>query len=205
MRSAIVLLALGSIPAVARGQTCMGQTSYASGSIKAAAGVEFGGNHETGFWGGAGIGRPRSWFAGGSAGIISGTGQSSFGLAGMGGLELKKPLVGKLEVCPMAGIHHQFGDMGFTDFIAAASAAYPLGSPSANTRLMLVGGYQGIYERYSITVGNAEEWYGNLDLGVGLLFDRRFSVVPQVRIPIRYGGGRDVSFIVRGSVNLGGK
>jgi hypothetical protein len=112
-------------------------------------------------------------------------------------------VVDKLELCPMVGIHHQFGDVGFTDFIAAASAAYPVGSQSGSTRLMLVGGYQGIYERYSVTVGTAHAWYGNLDLGVGLLFSQRFSLVPPVRIPIRYGGGRDISFLVRGSVNVG--
>lgn len=205
MRSLIVVIALSSVPAIAQGQTCLGQTQYVQGAIKASAGLEVGGNEETAFWGGAGIGQPQSWFAGAAAGVVSGGGNSSFGLGVLGGLELKRPIAGKLELCPLAGIRKQFGDFGFTDFIAAVSAAYPLGNESAKTRLMLVGGYQGIYERYSAAGFTAEEWYGNLDLGVGMIFNSRISLVPQIRIPIRYGGGRDISFIARGSVNLGGK
>jgi hypothetical protein len=203
MRSAIALLVLVSVPAAANGQICQGNTPHVSGAIKASAGLEVGGNESSHIWGGASIGRPQSWFGGATIGILSGGGESSLGLGVHGGLELKKPIADRLDLCPMAGIRRQFGDFGFTDFIAAVSAAYQLGSASAKTRLMLVGGYQGIYERYSAAGFTAEEWYGNLDLGLGMIFNQRFSFVPQLRIPIRYGGGRDLSFLLRGSVNLG--
>lgn len=206
MRCVVALFMLASIPALAHGQSCLGQTPYGAGIIKASAGVELLGNQQTTVWGGAGIGRPQSWFAGATAGVISGGGESSFGLAGMAGLELKKPIVDKLQLCPMVGIHHQFGsEVGFTDFIAEAAVAYPVGSQTGATRLMLVGDYQGIFERYSVVFGTADEWYGNLDLGIGALFSGRFSVVPQLRIPVRYGGGRDLSLVVRGSLNFGAK
>ncbi|NOT09539.1 MAG: hypothetical protein HOP28_15215 [Gemmatimonadales bacterium] len=210
MRSAVALLALSIVPAAAHGQACLGQTPYASGAVKVLAGVEIGGNDQTVLGGGAGIGKPKSWFAGLNAGIATGNGESAFGVGGMGGLELKKPVTGKLELCPMAGIFHQFGDFSYNNFIAAVGASYPIGSESAKTKLMLVGGYQGIYQRYNLPAfdgfdgATAEEWYGNLDLGLGMIFNNRFSLVPQVRIPIRYGGGRDISFLVRGSVNVGG-
>lgn len=203
MRSAIALLVLLSVPLTAHGQICLGNTPHVPGAIKASAGLEVGGNESSYIWGGAGIGRPQSWFGGATLGILSGGGESSLGLGVHGGLELKKPIAERLDLCPMAGIRRQFGDFGFTDFIAAVSAAYQLGSASAKTRLMLIGGYQGIYERYSAAGFTAEEWYGNLDVGLGMIFNQRFSFVPQLRIPIRYGGGRDLSFLLRGSVNLG--
>jgi hypothetical protein len=198
MRRVLVLLVLSSVPAVANGQTCLGNTAYTPGAIKAAAGLEIG--EATGIWGGAGIGRARGWFAGASAGFLSADDETLLGIGVGGGLELKKPLADRLELCPMAGIRKYFGDFGFTDFIAAVAASYGLGSESAGTRWMLVGGYEGIYQRYG---DGFHEWYGNLDLGIGAIFNQRISVVPQIRIPVRFSGGKDISFMVRASLNLG--
>lgn len=213
-----VLLSLVALPGVAQGQACMGQTPFAKGAVKVGGAAEFG-NGISAFSGTAGLGSPHGLFGGASLGFASGGGATGTLVSGVIGKELSKPITDRLELCPIAGLGFQFGPNGSYErnYIIGAMVGYPLATASTSMRVILAGGYQGAYQQYgfgddyvvplqSLSGGGGEndhhEWYGLIDLGVGFIFSDRFSLVPQVRIPLRYSG-RDPSFLIRGNLNIG--
>ena len=215
----LLILSLAVVPRIARGQTCMGQTSYTSGSVKVGAGAEFG-NGGTTFTGSAGLGRPHGIFGAAAAGFVTGSDGTGALVSGLIGKELSDPIVGRLKLCPVAGLGLQFGPTGYYErnYLLGAMIGYPLTTSSGHLRIILTGGCQGAYQQNGFhdntqltgyrradrsAGGNGlHEWYGLLDAGVGLIFSGRFSVVPQVRVPLGYSF-RDPSFLIRGSVNFG--
>jgi hypothetical protein len=195
----------------------MGQASYTGGTVKVGMSAEVG-NGGTALSGSAGLGRPHGIFGAVAAGFVTGSDGSGALVSGAVGKELGRPIVGKLELCPVAGLGLQFGPSGYYErnYTLGAMVGYPLPS-SGGMRFILAGGYQGAYQqlgfhddtqlggyrRADLSAGGANhEWYGLLDAGVGVILSGRFSVVPQVRIPLGYSSS-DPSFLIRGSVNFG--
>lgn len=213
-----VVLSLMTLPGVAQGQACMGQTPYAKGAVKVGGAAYFG-NGISAFSGTAGLGRPHGIFGGASLGFASGNGGTGTLVSGIIGKELSKPITDKLELCPIASLGLQFGPNGAYErnYILGAMVGYPLATSSTSLRVVLAGDYLGIYQQYGTNTDvmtlqqlsggggpyDHHEWYGLLDLGVGFIFNERFSLVPQFRIPIRYSGGLDPFFIIRGNLNIG--
>jgi hypothetical protein len=197
-------------------QMCFGQGGYDASRVRVGGMVDLGGGY-TSFIGGVGIGKPDSWF--GTAGL--GYTSADFGGGGVSisvavGNEIRKPLGKNIRICPFGLISHNrsdaFGAGSATDFGVGGSLGIPLNPASAGDwKIAGVGGYTGVYQRYSAGGGvgfpsfTAEEWYGYFDAGVGVINKGNLSFYGGLRPYLRYGGGRDMSFIFRANIGVGSR
>lgn len=197
------------LPAAALAQTCTGNAGFTDTSLRLTAALDLGEGY-TSIGGGVLSGKPDALFFGGGLALVSPEfGDGGIALSGLIGKEIERPLGEKLRWCPFAGLTHTTnGGFGgsVTDFAIGGTVGYPLqSSGSGTTRFILTGGYTGVYERYELAAGfgSAEEWFGIIDAGVGIILSENLSITPGVRLYFRYSGGRDPSIMVRGSYGLG--
>jgi len=210
--AALILLVLGGVPGAAYAQLCVGQASWTAGGVKVGGELQLG-SGVTDILGSLAFGKERGFFAGLGGGIESGGGDTGFLLTGMLGTELKSPLAGRLELCPVAGVVLGFGhhDISYQDFLGGVSLGLPVGINSQSVAVVLTGAFQLGYEHISnndtceaLGIDCTGDVFGVLDAGVGLIFNERISVVPQLRIPVGTPGS-EVAFRVRVNLAVGKK
>ena len=210
-RAALLLLALGVVPAVAYGQRCTGQAPWSAGSLKVGGAIEFGGG-STNILGGVGVGKDHGLFFGAGAGISNGDGETAVILDAGIGTELSKPVSGKLELCPVGNVRIQLPKNGFSGqvFSAGVAGGYPMTISSSSTTLTLVGGAQLAVDHFSLDSNvcnisgvdcSSTDIIGIFDAGVGLVFNNRISLVPVLRIPTE----GDIALRITASIAVGKK
>ncbi|MEZ4456371.1 MAG: hypothetical protein R2882_07455 [Gemmatimonadales bacterium] len=194
-------------------QTCFGQAGYQTTKIRVGGSVDVGDGY-TGVGGSVSTGKENGLFGSVGLGYISPSfGDGGIAIGGMVGYELEKPIGDRLRLCPFGGITHYSGDAfgagSADDFALGATVGYPVNpDASGDVKVVLVGSYTGVFERYSVGSpgfggGHADEWYGAVDAGVGFIIKGNLSLNPGVRVYVRYGGGRDPSLVLRGSYGIG--
>ena len=119
---------------------------------------------------------------------------------------------GPLRICPLVSINDGFGPntAGLTINQLALSFGGRVGvivSDTAIARLIPTLGLSMIQERAHVRAAGgqartATEAIGDLDVGLGVVFHDRVSVIPGVEIPVDAAGARDV-FTVVVAVNFG--
>lgn len=203
-RAAWLLVALSAVPAVLQGQKCTGEAPWSSGKMKA--GGELGLNGGTAILGTLGFGKDRGMFAGLRGGVVTNGGTA--GLVGAGlGWELKEPLGGKLELCPIVNADFEFGD-GFKVISGRGGVAlgYPVAMTSEDFALTIIGAAQIGVSRFTFSdctvCGSFTDGYGLLDAGAAFVFNNRISLSGVLRIPVA-SPGSDVGVIVRANVAVG--
>ena len=151
------------------------------------------------------------------AGILTGNGETGFLILGLLGKELRHPIAGKLELCPVAGLGLQSGPSDSERTVSAGiSVGYPVTPSSGAVRLIVTDGARGAYQRFGFhgadvaTSRRADlsgggdalhEWYGLFDSGIGIVVRDRLSVVPQLRIPVG-SDMREAFLLICASVSL---
>lgn len=199
-RAALLLVALGAVPAVVRAQECLGQASW--NGVKVGGALEIGDGY-TDVLGTIGAGKNGGFFFGAGAGIGEG---SQVILTGGVGKELSKKLGGKASLCPVANVALGLvkDDYSYQTLSAGLGTGYPLSSNSENMDIVLTGTFQLGINHSSVTgFGGDTDVLGILDGGVGLIFNERISLVPQIRLYV--GSESDVALIVRANVSIGKK
>jgi hypothetical protein len=213
MRSAALLLVvLSAVPAAMQAQVCVGQAPWSSGSMKVGGALEFG-DGTTFITGTVGIGKDKGMFGSAEAGVATGHGDTGF-LVGAGlGLELKRPVTDKLQLCPVGKVRASFGYFDTSEqlLVAGIAAGYPLNT-QGNVGVTLTGALQLGFDHFSIDADvcdiqgvdcSSTDFVGELDAGAGIIFNNRISVVPALVIPINSGG--DVRFRIGMNVAIGKK
>jgi hypothetical protein len=203
-RTALLLAALSSVPAVLQAQRCIGQAPWSSGKLKVGGELHFNGG--TAILGTLGFGKDRGMFAGIGGGIVTNGGTAGVVQGGIG-WELKEPVAGKLELCPIGGLTVEFGEGAtFVTGTGGVSLGYPVAMTAANVGLTIIGAGQigvtrGSFSDCSIC-DNFTDGFGLLDGGVGFVFNNRISLSGLLRIPVA-SPGSDVGFIIRANVAVG--
>jgi hypothetical protein len=152
------------------------------------------------------VGFDASFTAGGQsfAGEVGGASDHVFGAASVGYLHFSDfdthaletgAIVGgdvvprsiHVHACPLAGftyVHYNDADLNEVDVHAGGSIG--IVALQSNS-LMVIPFVEGIYTHAIVLNQDTSADVGNLTFGVGLSFDRRISVIPQVLIPINTG------------------
>lgn len=204
--TALMSLALAAGTSFGAAQVCAGNAGFESTPIRINGGIDIGDGY-TSFGGGVSLGKPNQLFYGAGLALVSPEfGDNGLAISGAVGKELERPIGDRLRLCPFAGISH-LTDAGFggsaTDFSVGGVVGYPLASGTGNsTQFVLTGGYTGVYQRYSVVGGSAEEWYGIIDAGVGIILSNNLSLVPGLRLYFRHSGSPGPSILLRGNYGL---
>ena len=199
MRSAAwLLVALSVVPAAAEAQQCLGQAPWSS--IKLGGSLEIGDGY-TEVIGAIGAGKTGGFFFGAGLGVGD---DSQVLLAGGVGKELSSKAGGKASLCPVGNV--LFGlekdDYSFYTISGGLGVGYPLASSSENMGFILTGTGQLGINHFNVTgFGGDTDLIGIIDAGIGLIFNNRVSVVPQLRLYI--GSETDVALLVKANVSVG--
>lgn len=206
----LLLLLLGVTAAPLTAQICAGSPGFRSTPVRIAGGLDLGDGY-TSIGGSMTTGKENGLFYGGGLAIFSPDfGDGGIAITGIVGKELERPIGERLRLCPFGGLTHttEAGFGSVTDFFVGGTVGYPLESAAgARTRFVLTGGYTGVYQRYQLGggFGSAEEWYGIIDAGVGIILSDNLTLSPGMRLFFRFSGGRDPSILLRASYGLGGR
>jgi hypothetical protein len=203
MRFAHTLVVLGLIgsASTAVAQSCVGLSSFAAGPIRLDAGISTG-NDVTTFLGGVSAGAPNGPF--GSVHVISYKPEdidersTGFSLSGGWEFELSRSAASapRISLCPVVGFQRvseseevegievegtarnfQLGiALGTTIGTTSALRFAPFGALSFNRLSAEVEGGGFSFEE--------DEDYGTIDLGIGILVSRIFTIRPMVTIPV---------------------
>ena len=218
----VVLLGVAS---VSEAQNCLGVSSFGAGPIRLDGGVTFG-EDATAIFGGGSVGAPRGPFA--SLAVIrtnfdedlAGEDQSTTGFALEGGWDVdlsqgvrRTAAAPRVSLCPIAGFQRHTAEVsdGATSVDLTArllSAGLALGAAfPASPAVSLVPFASLSYVKVNIKVEGSgidvenDDDHGRVDLGVGFVFNRIFTVRPLLNIPVgdeegetRFGVTAHISF-----------
>lgn len=220
------LVSLVAIPA-AGAQNCLGLPSFAAAPLRIDGGLSSG-DDATSFTVGASIGAARGPFGSLAYDRTNFDDQgtnvdlSSNGFTIAGGYELELPSASsassstrRFSLCPVASYSWSkmdFDELGDDIDVSARklSLGFAIGTPIASSSTLSVvpfGALQfvhlnGSVEAFDVDEDESEQG-GQLDLGIGLVLNRLFTIRPLVSIPIGFEGA-ETSFGVTVHFNFGG-
>lgn len=204
----VVLLAAITVPAAVQAQACAGQAPWSSGKIKVGGSLEFG-DGVTDILGGVAVGKDQGLTVAGRGGFVTGNGDTGFQLGGTVGKEMSKKIADKIAICPVVNADLVFGyfDLSTQQITGGLVAAYPI-ETGGNVGVSIVGGaYAGFAHRSisndacTVVDCSSTDFVLYLDAGAGIVFNKRISLVPLLRLPVEPGG--DVRFFIGANVALG--
>jgi hypothetical protein len=217
-RTSIVALAVLASVAIssADAQTCEGRPGRAAGNVLLGAGFTSGDDATQFSAGVTGLGA--NVYGGASLGTISydDFSGSTTTVGGAMGYQLAVGTTGRAQICPWVGADFGFGpkDIEGTGIDASAraiSAGLTWGfraSESPDFAMIPTFGAGVVSSELKLTDGvddfTESETFGQVTLGVGLLFARQFSVKPFVLIPVGLEGA-NASFGISASLAVGAK
>lgn len=208
----VLLLLLLSGTSVA--QTCLGKPSFAHGRMQVAAGGSFDEGANS-YGGSLSYGAPRNFY--GTAGFTT-TEYDNFDGSAYNlnlGSGYQVPLeAGQAELCPVASLSLGWGPddllgpgVDVSNRTLAAGAAFGV-RVGHGSQVQLVPNASFLLASTRLKVDNGtssaadSETYGALTLGTGFVIASRYSLNPQVTIPVGLGGA-DPSFGVTAAINFG--
>jgi len=187
-----------AVPAI--GQICAGSTSFAGGPLRVSGSAAVT-THAHGFGVGLTLGGPVTFF-----GVSLGTTHfdalngSSFDVAAGGGYELPVDQRGRVQLCPVVAVGHlsgpnntPYGDYAETD-VTASLRLGAVAMEARHVRLIptLDLGFEHTQQTFS-RLGSpsitASHGFGVLTLGVGVVFGKTVTVLPEALVPIGLAGG----------------
>jgi len=204
---ALVFAAI-TVPAAVQAQGCAGQAPWSSGRMKVGGSLEFG-DGVTDILGGVAVGKDQGLFLAGRGGFVTGHGDTGFELGGTVGKELTKKIADKIAICPVINADLVFGyfDASTQQITGGLVGAYPF-QTSGDVGVSLVAGAYAGFAHSSISDDactvidcSSTDFVLHLDAGAGIVFNKRISLVPLLRLPIEPGG--DVRFFIGANVALG--
>ena len=205
-RAALLILACCAFPAALQAQACLGQARWTPRPIKI--GGLLGLGHSTVILGTAALGKDEGFFGGVGLGVETNGGTATI-IQGEFGFELKESLADKLSLCPIATLFYETdSEDGLSvtvfDILAGLGLGYPIALNSDKMALSLTGSLQLGNAHFSLEgceLCSGNDFVGLLDLGAGLVVSGRWSLVPQLRLPI--SSGADPSFLLRVTLTVG--
>lgn len=225
LTSSLVALSLVTLAGTAGAQVCLGTPSFATGPIRIDAGL-LTGNDNTQYGAGLAVGTANGPFV--SAGVnrvdIDGVDESATGFSVAGGFEVnltdrrgtRARRATSLSLCPVAsfsraGVDFEESGIEAETSIRTFSAGLSLGAmvpSSPNFSLVPFGGLSYANSKASLEIDGEEfgdseaENYFVLDLGLGLVLNRSFTIRPTIGIPIGLDEA-DPNFGVSFHINFG--
>lgn len=189
MRNLARLLVVTSalVGSTAGAQICNGFTSFAAAPLRLDVGANFG-DGATQFGAGVNFGRAQGAFGGVNAGFTTydGDGDNSTEIGANIGYQIPVGTTRRAQLCPLA--------QGTASFIEGANGQQlqlggRLGGQVTMTPTTMLVPYAGLDLAYSrISIDDFDEsftdTYGILSLGAGLVLNQRFTIRPQVEIPL---------------------
>ena len=197
-----------TVPVAVQAQVCSGQAPWSSGRMKVGGSLEFG-DGVTDILGGVAVGKDQGLVLAGRGGFVTGHGDTGFELGGTVGKELTTKIANKIPICPVINVDLVFGyfDVSTQQITGGLVGAYPF-ETSGDVGISLVGGAYAGFAHSSVSNDactvidcSSTDFVLHLDAGVGLVFNKRISLVPLLRLPIEPGG--DVRFFIGANVALG--
>jgi len=190
-------LALFTLPAAkAAAQTCVGTASFASGSVRLGAGIDFAKDAKQ-YAAQLAFGKAGGPFAAGSIGRVDvdDTDESATSFGGELGYSLNVAERGSLEVCPILGIGYASADVsegGFSVDIStrALSAGFAIGGvASSSPTFAFVPSVSLAYVNQNIKSEGAIEFdesddFGVITLAAGFVFNQRVTLRPNFAFPV---------------------
>ena len=204
----LMVLALTTIPAAVEAQLCAGQAPWSSGRMKVGGSLEFG-DGVTDILGGVAVGKDQGWILAGRGGFVTGHGDTGFELGGTVGKEMSSKIGDKIAFCPVVNLDLTFGyfDVSTQVITGGLVGAYPF-ETGGDVGVSIVGGAYAGFAHSSISNDactiidcSSTDFVLHLDAGAGIVFNKRISLVPLLRIPLEPGG--DVRFFIGANVALG--
>jgi hypothetical protein len=204
----VMVLALTTVPAALEAQACAGQAPWSSGRMKVGGSLEFG-DGVTDILGGVAVGKDQGYIFAGRGGFVTGHGDTGFELGGTVGKELTRKIADKIAICPVinADLVFSYFDVTTQQITGGLVGAYPF-ETGGDVGVSIVGGAYAGFAHSSISNDactiidcSSTDFVLHLDAGAGIVFNRRISLVPLLRIPLEPGG--DVRFFIGANVALG--
>jgi hypothetical protein len=203
-----MLFAAITVPVSVQAQVCAGQAPWSSGKMKAGGSLEFG-NGVTDILGGVSTGKDQGLVIAGRGGFVTGHGDTGFELGGTVGKEMTRKIGDKIAICPVinADIVFNYFDVNTQQITGGLVGAYPFETSGDVGVSLVAGAYAGFAhssisnDACTIVDCSSTDFVLHLDAGAGIVFNKRISLVPLLRIPIEPGG--DVRFFVGANVALG--
>lgn len=211
--AAFVLLA--TLAAAAEAQVCEGQPGRAAGNFALGAAFSSGNDASQFSAGITGIGK--AVYGGASVGSIDydGFSGSTTTVGGAVGYQLAVGTTGRAQLCPVVTATLGFGpnDIAGTGIDASArsfTAGLAWGFRATESAdLSMIPTFGASFARSSVTFTDGvddlteSDTYGQLSLGLGFVFARRFGITPAVMIPVGLEGA-DPMFALSARLALGG-
>lgn len=224
MRISPVLLSVVLLggASVSEAQHCLGVSSFGAGPIRLDGGVTRG-ESATAIFGGLSAGAPRGPFA--SLAVVrtnfdedlGGEDESTTGFALEGGWEVdlsqgvrRTATSPRVSLCPIAGFQRHTAEVSSVDLTARLiSAGLALGAAfPASPAVALVPFASLSYVKVNVAIEGAgidledDDDHGRVDLGVGFVFNRIFTLRPIINIPVGEDEG-ETRFGVTAHINFG--
>ena len=205
-RAALLILACCAFPAGLEAQACLGQARWTPRPIKI--GGLLGLGHSTVILGTAALGKDEGFFGGVGLGVETNGGTATI-IQGEFGFELKESVADKLSLCPIATLLYETDSedglsVTVVDLLAGLGLAYPIALNSDKLAFSITSSLQLGNAHFSLEgcdLCSGNDFVGLLDLGAGLVVSGRWSLVPQLRLPI--SSGVDPSFLLRVTLAVG--
>jgi hypothetical protein len=199
----LAIIVFGFAPCLAvpaTSQICAGSTSFDDAPLRVSASAEVT-KHAHGFEVGLTLGRTATFF-----GVSLGTTHfdalngSSFDVAAAGGYELPLDQRGRIQLCPVVTLGHRsgpdntpYGQYSETDVVALLRVG-DVAMQSRHVRLIpTVGlGFEHAQQNFTLVAGptaTTSHGFGVLVLGVGAVFGKAVTVLPEALVPIGLANG----------------
>ena len=199
----LAIIVFGFAPCLAvpaTGQICAGSTSFAGGPLQVSGSAEVT-THAHGFGVGLTLGGTATFF-----GVSLGTTHfdalngSSFDVAAGGGYELPLDRRGGIQLCPVMTVGHRsgpnnttYGEYSETDVVALLRLG-DVAMQSRRVRLIPTVGLglehaQQNFSRFEGPSATTSHGFGVLALGVGVVFGKAVTVLPEALVPIGLANG----------------
>ena len=200
---AALALSLSIVAQSAYGQTCTGQVAIGSGNPALVAASASFTEGSRGFDVGVTAGNSLL-FGGFTVGRVTSTvvDSSSTFYGGVVGAQLAASPSRRAMICPLFSVFHNAGageDNSSTSFAGGASAGFVVSETETFAVVPTVG--------FSISKTRQFEAFGDasgvVQIGVGLIMNKRFSITPQVVVPVGIEGAKPI-FAVVAALGFGG-
>jgi hypothetical protein len=193
----------------AAAQTCLGQASFGHGGGQASVGMGFA--PDTQLFAAGLTGGTDALFGGAGFGLTTLSNVNGSNKAILGGVATQARISTDAAICPTAtfevGFGPNVGRVKLRTYGSALGASFGLvvtSTPSFSVIPTIHGSF--VYARMSAEIGNSRDvtsdTFGQIGLGVGLVFNQRSSLRPMVTIPIA-GPSNDAMFSFSFAVNFG--
>ncbi len=201
--ASLAMITVGLAPCLAvpgASQICAGSTSFTRAPLQVSGSAEVT-THAHSFGVGLALGGPATFFGVGlGATHFDALHGSSFDVAAGGGYELPLDQRGSVQLCPVVAVGHRsgpngtpYGDYSETDLTAALRLG-DVAMESRHVRLIptVALGFehaQQTFSRLGSPSVTASHGFGVLTLGVGMVFGKTVTVLPEALVPIGLAGG----------------